>query len=87
MKCLQNMQIDAITAQFVRIQMERVVDSMKIYPSLLHINFVFVECKWNSKRINYKLAFVHFLFTPRHGKYLWVYMINAFLCCFGETHS
>lgn len=68
MKCLQNMQIDAITAQFVRIQMERVVDSMKIYSSLLDINFVFVECKWNSKRINYKLAFVHFLFNPRHVK-------------------
>lgn len=67
--------------------MERVVDSMKIYFLLLYINFVFVECKWNFKCINYKFVFVYFLFILRYGKYLWVYMINVFLCCFGEIYS
>lgn len=50
--------------------MERVVDSMKIYFLLLYINFVFVECKWNFKCINYKFVFVYFLFNLRYVKIL-----------------
>lgn len=48
--------------------MEKIVDSMKIYFLLLYINFVFVECKWNFKCINYKFVFVYFLFILRYVK-------------------